>query len=206
MEATTLELIRCSNRLSDRELALRLGSNPSTVQRWISGYTSVPAIAERLIDHELGDGTPGSALKAAEVAIRETWQRFVIDCPAPDLALVAVGYQAVEFDPDSADLFDLSPFDEHNMMQVHVGDTGGVIVDSLEAIGRLLNAVGREDDAREIHHLIIEMDQERLGAIIAPLVGAMEREEMLGLDIFRATKEALVVTATQNEEHEVPAE
>ena len=202
----TLQLIRCSHRLSDRELALRLGTNPSTVQDWISGHTPVPAIAEKLIDHELGDGTPGSALKAAEVAIRETWQRFVIDCPATELALVAVGALAVEFDPDSSDLFNLIDFNETNTMQVYVGDTCGVIVDSLEAIGRLLNAVGREDDAHEIHQLIIDMEQESMGAIVAPLVGAMEREEMLGFDIFRAAEGALVETAEINAVHELPAE
>ena len=199
MDVKTLQLIRCANELSNRELAQRLASNPKTVQRWLTGYTSPPAIVGRLLDHELGDGTSGSALEQAKAKIRAAWRRFVMSCPAEELARVAAGGQAVEFDPDIVGLFELTHYEEFNFAQVYVGDTCGCAVESLEAVIRLLHTLGHEDDIDDIHDLIDGMEDDRLGTAIRPLVGAMERIAMLEFDIYEAVDEAMTMQIEADE-------
>lgn len=199
MDYESLQLIRYSLDLSEAQFGRRLATNQKTAHRWLTGYTNIPATIERLIDCEFGDDSNRSALKAAKQRIRDSWHRFVMQCPAEELALVVAGAQAAEFTPDVTDLFSLTSYDESNTQLVYVGDVCGMHCEPLIAASRLLAEIGRDEDADRINDFIIGMEDDNLRKIITPMIGAMEREEMLRYDIISAVETAIVNDVEQRQ-------
>lgn len=193
MHYSDLRLIQITHYLTERELGQQLGTTQQTVHRWLTHETSIPRGTQKLIDHEFGDGSSGSAANVAKAELQESWDKFVRACSAQELALVSVGMESVVMDFGTASMFRLTPHSEHGQeLYVYWGDLCGAAHEPLELTAELLTKLGHEEIADEIHQLITDQDSEELGRILAPIVGNLERLEMLRHDIWSAAESAII--------------
>jgi hypothetical protein len=153
----------------------------------------VPPAAAKLVDFTFGDGSPGSALRAARQAFEQLWEEFVLGCPSEQLAEITAGKAAIRLEPEVEEMFSCVPFDEYDRFLIHCGEVCGIGIDHYALVRQLVSKLGRDDVAKEISDHIGDHEHDPLGLAIAQVVGEMERAELLRLSYWQESLERLAL-------------